>query len=56
MTINLPRTGFTGCVTLIPDGIWTLATGGNIAIAATAVVSRSMTVCYDGTSWYPSYL
>lgn len=56
VTINLPRAGFTGCATLIPDGIWTLATGGNVAIASTAVVSRAMTVCYDGTSWFPSYL
>lgn len=55
-TISLPRTGYTGCVKLIPDGIWTLATGGNIAIAATAVVSRTMEVCYDGTAWFPSYL
>jgi hypothetical protein len=54
-TINLPRVGFTGCVKLIPDAVWTLTTGGNIALASTAVVSRVMEVCYDGTSWFPSY-
>jgi hypothetical protein len=46
---------FTGCLNLIPDGLWTTTTAGNIALASTAVVSRVLTVCYDGTKWYPSY-
>lgn len=54
-TINLPYTGFTGTITLIPDGIFTTGTGGNIALASTAVVSKAMTMTYDGTKWFPSY-
>lgn len=46
-----------GCLTLIPDGLWSTNTSGNIAIATTAVVSKALTMCYDhGTAkWYPSY-
>ena len=55
-TINLPYAGFTGTMVLIPDAIFTLVTGGNIALAATGVVSRSLLVTYDGSSWYPSYV
>ena len=54
-TINLPRTGFTGCLRIIPDGLFSTATGGNIALASVAVVSKVLEECYDGTSWYPSY-
>lgn len=60
-TITAPATfaatGMGGCVVLIPDGIWTTATSGNIALASTAVVSKAMTMCYDNgtTKWYPSY-
>ncbi len=48
---------FSGPVMLIPDGAFTLATGGNIALAAQAVVNRAMTVVYDPVAelWYPSY-
>ena len=44
-----------GCINLIPDGLWTTGTSGNIALASTAVVSKVLTMCYDGTKWYPSY-
>ena len=54
-TIVVPAR-FTGPVFLIPDAVWTLITGGNIAKAATAVVSRLMTLIFDGTLWYPSYV
>lgn len=54
-TISLPRTGFTGSIQIIPDAAFTTATGGNIALASTAVVGRVLTMTYDGTSWYPSY-
>lgn len=58
-TINVPFTNFTGCITLIPDGVFTTTTGGNIALGSTAVVSRVLTMCYDGSGghslWYPSY-
>lgn len=48
----------TGCqITLIPDGLWTTTTAGNIALAITAVVGQPVYLTYDsGTSkWYPSY-
>jgi hypothetical protein len=54
-TVLQGGTAFLGCVHIVPTGLWTFATGGNIALASTAVVSRVYTVCYDGTSWYPSY-
>tara|TARA_R110000868_G_scaffold49941_2_gene160274 strand:- start:586 stop:1416 length:831 start_codon:yes stop_codon:yes gene_type:complete len=55
-TITVPSGMTTGCIILIPDGAYTFNTMGNIAVAATAVVSRTMMVCFDGTSWYPSYV
>lgn len=44
-------------ITIIPDGIFTTTTAGNIALASTAVVSKALIMTYDpGTSkWYPSY-
>jgi len=60
-TITAPASfaaaGMGGCLVLIPDGAWTTATTGNIALASTAVVSKAMTMCYDNgtTKWYPSY-
>lgn len=57
-----PPTGFTGanrggCLTLIPDGLWSTNTSGNIALATSAVVNKALTMCYDAgtTKWYPSY-
>ena len=47
--------GFTGPVYLIPDGLWTTTTGGNIALASTAVVNKVLIMVYDGALWYPSY-
>jgi hypothetical protein len=54
-TITLPVAGFTGCIKLIPDGAWTTTTTGNISLASTAVVNRTLEMCYDGTKWNPSY-
>jgi lysophospholipase L1-like esterase len=64
-TITNPGTGmavngygtFNGCLTLIPDGVFTTTTAGNIALASTAVVGRAMQMCYDSATskWYPSY-
>lgn len=54
-TINVPFTGFTGQITLIPDGAFTTGITGNIALASTAVVSKALIMTYDGTKWYPSY-
>ena len=46
-----------GHIIIIPTGLWTTGTSGNIALATTAVVSRALIMTYDaGTSkWYPSY-
>lgn len=46
-----------GQLTLIPTGIFTTTTAGNIALASTAVVSKSLILTYDATTakWYPSY-
>lgn len=54
-TITIPVAGFKGCIRLIPDGLWSTTTGGNIALGSTAVVGKVLEECYDGTSWYPSY-
>jgi hypothetical protein len=58
-TITAPTliTGTGGQITLIPTGLWTTGTTGNIALASTAVVSRALIMTYDaGTAkWYPSY-
>ena len=58
-TITVPQallqTG--GQITLIPTGIFTTTTAGNIALASTAVVSKALIMTYDATTtkWYPSY-
>lgn len=46
-----------GQLTLIPTGLWSTGTSGNIAIATTGVVSRALILTYDAatTKWYPSY-
>lgn len=46
-----------GTITLIPTGIFTWTTAGNIALAGTAVVGKALTMTYDTTTtkWYPSY-
>lgn len=56
-TINVPFVGFNGSITIIPDGIFTWTTAGNIALAGTAVVNKALTMTYDATTskWYPSY-
>lgn len=52
---SLAATG--GVLILIPTGIFTTTTAGNIALASTATVGRAMTMVYDfgTTKWYPSY-
>ena len=46
-----------GQITLIPTGLWSTGTSGNIAIATTGVVSRALILTYDVATnkWYPSY-
>lgn len=47
-----------GTITLLPTGVFTWTTAGNIAVAGTAVVSRALNMTYDVTTtkWYPSYV
>lgn len=52
-TITLPWDGFRGPIILIPDAAFTTATGGNIAVAVTAVINRPLMFVFDGTLWYP---
>ena len=58
ITAIAPFTTGGGTITLIPTGIFTWTTAGNIAVAGTAVVSRALTMTYDSTTtkWYPSYV
>lgn len=46
-----------GQIVLIPDGLFTTGTSGNIALATTAVVSKAIIMTYDpvAAKWYPSY-
>jgi hypothetical protein len=59
VTITAPSPISTGggSIVLIPTGIFTWTTAGNIALAGTAVVSKALTLVYDVTTakWYPSY-
>jgi hypothetical protein len=42
-------------ITLIPDGIFTTTTAGNISLASTAVVGKALIMTWDGTKYNPSY-
>jgi hypothetical protein len=57
ITAPSPISSGGGQITLIPTGIFTTATSGNIALASTAVVSKALIMTYDTTTakWYPSY-
>ena len=46
-----------GQITIIPTGLWSTGTSGNIALATTAVVSKALIMFYDAVTakWYPSY-
>lgn len=46
-----------GQITIIPTGLWSTGTSGNIALATTAVVNKALIMVYDAqtTKWYPSY-
>jgi hypothetical protein len=58
ITAAAPISASGGAITLIPTGIFTWTTAGNIALAGTAVVSKALTMTYDATTtkWYPSYV
>ena len=51
----IPPAGFKGDLHLIPDGLWTLVTGGNIGLASAPAVGKVVTLIYDGSKFYPSY-
>jgi hypothetical protein len=46
-----------GQITLIPTGLWSTTTAGNIALATTAVVDKALIMTYDAATdkFYPSY-
>ena len=46
-----------GQITIIPTGIFSTTTAGNIALASVAVVNKALIMTYDVTTakWYPSY-
>lgn len=55
-TITVPAGCAQTCtIVLIPDGAFTLATGGNIAEASTADANQALFMVWDGAAWYPSY-
>ena len=58
ITAPSPISAGGGSITLIPTGVFTWTTAGNIALAGTAVVSKALTMTYDATTtkWYPSYV
>jgi hypothetical protein len=58
ITAPSPISAGGGSIILIPTGIFTWTTAGNIALAGTAVVSKALTMTYDVTTtkWYPSYI
>lgn len=49
--------GFGCVITLIPDGLGSTTTAGNIALATVFVVNKALTMTFDPatTKWYPSY-
>lgn len=57
IAVPQPMVSGGGQVTLIPTGLWSTGTSGNIAIATTGVVSRALIMTYDAATakWYPSY-
>lgn len=57
ITAPAPISAGGGQITLIPTGLWSTGTSGNIALATTAVVSKALIMTYDTTTakWYPSY-
>jgi hypothetical protein len=57
--VGCNATAVGGCsFTIIPDGVFTWTTAGNIALAGTAVVNKALTFTWDATNskWVPSYI
>jgi len=57
ITAPAPISAGGGQITIIPTGLWTTTTAGNIALGTTAVVGKTLIMTYDATTtkWYPSY-
>ncbi len=53
-TINLPATGWHGKITIIPDGVFSTGTSGNIANAVTSTLNTPLDAVYDDAKgkWY----
>lgn len=58
VNITVPHSQFEGTIVLIPTAVFTMTNAGNIAIAVTAVVSKTLYMTYSRATgkWYPSYL
>lgn len=57
ITAPSPISAGGGQITIIPTGLFTTTTAGNIALGSTAVVGKALIMTYDATTgkWYPSY-
>lgn len=57
ITAPSPISAGGGQIVLVPTGLWSTTTAGNIALATTAVVNKALMLTYDTTTakWYPSY-
>lgn len=57
ITAPAPIASGGGQITLIPTGLWTTTTAGNIALGTTAIVNKALIMTFDVTTakWYPSY-
>jgi hypothetical protein len=58
--LNLTSSGSNGAgttVTLIPGAgaTWATGTSGNIGKSSTSVVGKSLTLTWDGSTWWPNY-
>jgi hypothetical protein len=53
-TINLPTTSWNGKITIIPDGVFSTGTSGNISNAVTSAVNTPLDCVYDNNKgkWY----
>lgn len=55
-TITVPASCANTCsIDIVPDAAFTTDATGNISLASTAVISRTLRFTWDGTKWNPSY-
>ena len=57
ITPPAPISTIGGSITIIPTGLFSTTTAGNIALATTAIVNRALVLTYDPitSKWYPNY-